>query len=62
MGGLAVDEYSGQVKTLDGTGIEGLYAAGRTAVGIASNNYVSGLSIADGVFSGRRAGASAAKL
>ena len=62
LGGLAVDEYSGQVKTLKGIGIEGLYAAGRTAVGIASNNYVSGLSIADGVFSGRRAGASAAKL
>ena len=62
LGGLVVDESSGQVKTLEGNGIEGLYAAGRTAVGIASNNYVSGLSIADGVFSGRRAGASAAKL
>ena len=43
LGGLAVDENSGQVKTLEGIGIEGLYAAGRTAVGIASNNYVSGL-------------------
>ena len=62
LGGLVVDELTGQVKALDGSGIVGLYAAGRTAVGIASNNYVSGLSIADGVFSGRRAGASAAKL
>jgi 3-oxo-5alpha-steroid 4-dehydrogenase len=38
----------------------GLYAAGRTAVGICSNSYVSGLSLADCVFSGRRAGRSAA--
>lgn len=33
-----------------------LYAAGRAAVGICSNSYVSGLSLADCVFSGRRAG------
>ncbi|WP_159083087.1 hypothetical protein [Lysinibacillus sp. 2017] len=33
----------------------GLYAAGRTAVGICSNSYISGLSLADGMFSGRRA-------
>ncbi len=37
-----------------------LYAAGRTAVGICSNSYVSGLSLADCVFSGRRAGRHAA--
>jgi len=42
-------------------GIEGLYAAGRTAVGICSEQYVSGLSIADCVFSGRRAGRHAAQ-
>jgi len=36
--------------------VPGLYAAGRTAVGICSNSYVSGLSLADCVFSGRRAG------
>ena len=36
--------------------IKGLYAAGRTAVGICSNIYVSGLSIADCIFSGRRIG------
>lgn len=60
MGGLVVDEQSGQVLREDRTPIEGLYAAGRTAVGIPSQLYVSGLSIADGVFSGRRAGRSAA--
>lgn len=55
VGGLRVDEDSGRV--LDGAGqpIAGLYAAGRTAVGICSNIYVSGLSFADCVFSGRRA-------
>ena len=36
------------------------YAAGRTAVGLPSSRYMSGLSLADCVFSGRRAGASAA--
>lgn len=60
LGGLVVDEISGQVKTKNSKPIKGLYAAGRTAVGVASNNYVSGLSIADGVFSGRRAGMAAA--
>ena len=55
-GGLLVDEKTGLVKGADGSTIPGLYAAGRTAVGIASNSYVSGLSVADCVFSGRRAG------
>jgi len=59
-GGLVLDEKTGQVKGEDGSFIPGLYAAGRTAVGIASNSYVSGLSIADCVFSGRRAGRHAA--
>src|SRR5699024_7500894 len=54
MGGLAVDESSGMVKNEAGQLIPGLYAAGRTAVGICSNIYVSGLSYADCVFSGRR--------
>ncbi|MGW5309972.1 FAD-binding protein [Nocardia thailandica] len=57
LGGLVVDEDSGAVVTGSGAAIPGLYAAGRTAVGICSNSYVSGLSIADCVFSGRRAGA-----
>ncbi len=60
LGGLVVDEGTGAVKSTDGAPIEGLYAAGRTAVGISSNGYVSGLSLADCVYSGRRAGASVA--
>jgi 3-oxo-5alpha-steroid 4-dehydrogenase len=61
LGGLDVDEDRGNVKRADGTQIEGLYAAGRTAAGVASNYYLSGLSIADVVFSGRRAGYHAAQ-
>src|SRR5215469_16184325 len=60
LGGLRVDEETGQVLTADDAHVPGLYAAGRTAVGICSSSYVSGLSLADGVFSGRRAGAHAA--
>jgi len=59
-GGLAVNEQSGLVKHENGNDIKGLYAAGRTAVGIPSNGYVSGLSIADCIFSGRRAAKHAA--
>ncbi len=57
LGGLAVDEATGRVRRADGTAIDGLYAAGRSAVGVCSNSYVSGLSLADCIFSGRRAGA-----
>ncbi len=60
LGGLVVSEESGQVLRPDGTPIAGLYAAGRTAVGVCSNSYVSGLSLADCVYSGRRAGRHAA--
>jgi 3-oxo-5alpha-steroid 4-dehydrogenase len=60
MGGLPVDEDTGQVLRGGLTPITGLYAAGRTAVGIPSHFYVSGTSLADCVFSGRRAGAQAA--
>ncbi|GLY66559.1 FAD-binding protein [Amycolatopsis taiwanensis] len=60
LGGLTVDEESGAVTRVDGSAIPGLYAAGRTAVGVCSESYVSGLSIADCVFSGRRAGSAAA--
>jgi 3-oxo-5alpha-steroid 4-dehydrogenase len=62
LGGLVVDPGTGQVLRASGTGIEGLYAAGRSAVGLCSASYVSGLSIADCVFSGRRAGRHAAAL
>ncbi|MCV7425587.1 FAD-binding protein [Mycobacterium montefiorense] len=55
LGGLLVDELTGAVKTVAGEPIPGLYAAGRTAVGICANSYVSGLSLADCIFSGRRA-------
>ncbi len=60
LGGLVIDERTGQVKRADGSLIGGLYAAGRTAVGVCSRQYVSGLSIADCVYSGRRAGRTAA--
>lgn len=55
LGGLVVDEETGEVKRADGSVIRGLYAAGRSAVGLCSNSYMSGMSIADTVFSGRRA-------
>ncbi len=56
LGGLRVDEASGAVLDEAGAPIAGLYAAGRAAVGVASNGYVSGLSLADCFWSGRRAG------
>jgi len=61
-GGLAVDDRSGRVERADGSTIPGLWAVGRTAVGIPSNNYVSGLAIADCVFTGRRAARSALEI
>lgn len=60
LGGLKVDESTGEVVSAAGAPIGGLYAAGRAAIGVASNAYISGLSIADGVFSGRRCGRHAA--
>ncbi|MFK3973375.1 FAD-binding protein [Pseudomonas sp. NPDC087358] len=60
LGGLRVDELSGAVLDEHGQPIAGLYAAGRTALGIPSHLYISGLSLADCVFSGRRAGAAVA--
>lgn len=62
LGGLRVDEDTGEVLTEKEARIPGLYAAGRTAVGICSNGYLSGLSLADGVFSGKRAGEHAAMV
>jgi 3-oxo-5alpha-steroid 4-dehydrogenase len=56
LGGLVVDEDTGEVR-----GVPGLYAAGRSAVGVCSESYVSGLALADCVFSGRRAGVHVAK-
>ena len=61
VGGLRVDEASGAVKALAGGVVPGLYAAGRTAIGICSSLYVSGLSFADCRYSGRRAARSIAR-
>jgi len=60
LGGLKVNEDNGHVLDAQGRDIAGLYAAGRTAIGIPSAGYISGLSLADCVFSGRRAGRDAA--
>lgn len=59
LGGLqtAVD---GAVRTPAGATVPGLFAAGRTTAGIAGAGYVSGISLGDGTFFGRRAGRSAA--
>ena len=56
LGGVRVDERTGAVLRGDGTAVDGLHAAGRTAAGVASRSYVSGLSLADCIHSGRRAG------
>ena len=61
LGGLVVNEKTGEAVRKDGSSIEGLYAAGRNAIGLCSNGYfASGTSIADCVFAGRRAGGHAA--
>ncbi|MGV8871303.1 MAG: FAD-binding protein [Rhodococcus sp. (in: high G+C Gram-positive bacteria)] len=57
LGGLSVSERNGAVLGSDNEVIAGLFAVGRSAVGICSESYVSGLSIADCIFSGRRTGA-----
>lgn len=60
LGGLEVDSATQGVLRSDGSVIPGLYAAGRAAVGIPSKSYVSGLSLSDCVFAGRKAGRAAA--
>ncbi|CAN5304013.1 FAD-binding protein [soil metagenome] len=60
MGGLDVDQDSGAVVNEQEREIGGLYAAGRSAVGIPSNRYISGLSLADCVWAGWRAAEGAA--
>lgn len=56
VGGIKVNEETGAAVRPDGSSIKGLYAAGRAAVGVCSGGFISGLSLADTVFSGRRAG------
>ena len=58
LGGLDVDNLTQEVRREDGSVIAGLYAVGRCAAGLASRSYVSGLSVADCIFSGRNAGRS----
>ncbi|KAI8627519.1 hypothetical protein F5Y19DRAFT_441642 [Xylariaceae sp. FL1651] len=60
LGGLKVDGQSGEVLDESGGKIQGLYAAGKNAAGNSSNCYVSGLALADCVFSSMRAGQHAA--
>lgn len=60
LGGLSVNEESGLVLDAAGQPIPRLYAAGRNAVGLCAHTYISGLSLADCLFSGRRAGRHAA--
>ena len=59
LGGLSTDA---DAAVLDATerAIPGLFAAGRTTAGIAAGGYVSGISLGDGSFFGRRAGIGAA--
>jgi 3-oxo-5alpha-steroid 4-dehydrogenase len=61
LGGLRVEGETGRVVRSDGSAVQGLYAAGRNAVGVSSRSYMSGLSIADCFFSGRNAGRHAAR-
>lgn len=57
-GGLSTT-VDGEVRHIDGEEILGLYAAGRTSSGIPAWGYLSGTSLADGTFFGRRAGRAA---
>jgi 3-oxo-5alpha-steroid 4-dehydrogenase len=55
LGGLHTDA-DGQVLASDGRAVPGLFAAGRTSASLAAGGYVSGISLGDGTFFGRRAG------
>jgi 3-oxo-5alpha-steroid 4-dehydrogenase len=59
LGGLASDS-DGRVLDAEGRPIPGLFAAGRATSGLSVGGYSSGLSLGDGSFFGRRAGACAA--
>ncbi|MEU2033640.1 FAD-dependent oxidoreductase [Nocardia amamiensis] len=60
LGGLRTDLDS-RVLHVSGEPIEGLFAAGRCTSGLCAGGYVSGASLGDGSFYGRRAGIAAAK-
>ncbi|MGB1175495.1 MAG: FAD-binding protein, partial [Luminiphilus sp.] len=57
LGGLDTT-VDGVVLNAEGSAINGLYAAGRTACGVPrrGDGYASGSSVGDATFSGRRAG------
>lgn len=59
LGGLHTT-VDGEVLDVSGVRIPGLYAAGRASAGIHGDGYISGTSLGDGTFFGRRAGRSAA--
>ncbi|MEV7005140.1 FAD-dependent oxidoreductase [Streptosporangium sp. NPDC051022] len=59
LGGLHTTA-DGEVLDVSGNKISGLFAAGRAASGIHGSDYVSGTSLGDGAFFGRRAGRAAA--
>jgi len=61
LGGLRVDLEQRVLSKGEFVPIHGLYAAGRTAAGVATGGYVSGMSIGDAIYSGRHAGRHAAQ-
>ncbi|MGH3517537.1 MAG: FAD-dependent oxidoreductase [Haloechinothrix sp.] len=60
LGGLHTT-VDGQVLDLDGAVVPGLFAAGRATSGMHSWGYISGTSLGDGTFFGRKAGLAAAR-
>ncbi|MGH3171975.1 MAG: FAD-dependent oxidoreductase, partial [Trebonia sp.] len=61
LGGLHTTA-DGEVLDHSGRPVPGLYAAGRAASGIHGEGYISGTSLGDGTFFGRRAGRAAARV
>ena len=61
LGGLRTD-LAGRVLAGDGSAIPGLYAAGRATSGLHGWGYISGTSLGDGTFFGRRAGRTASSV
>jgi 3-oxo-5alpha-steroid 4-dehydrogenase len=59
LGGLHTTP-AGEVLDVEGAPIPGLFAAGRVASGVPASGYLSGASLGDATFFGRKAGASAA--
>ena len=60
LGGLRTTP-DGEVLDVSGEPIDGLYAAGRASSGMHGEGYVSGTSLGDGTFFGRRAGRASAR-